>query len=60
MNMQISREKFDAGAINSFNYRDVQQIYLNASQGQLQAIYNFIDAQTSLLKLAGVIIQNYE
>jgi len=60
LNMQISREKFDAGAINSFNYRDVQQIYLNASQGQLQAIYNFIDAQTSLLKLAGVIIQNYE
>lgn len=60
LNMQISKEKFDAGAINSFNYRDVQHIYLNASQGQLQAIYNFIDAQTSLLKLAGVIIQNYE
>ncbi len=60
LNMQISREKFEAGAINSFNYRDVQQIYLNASQGQLQAVYNFIDAQTSLLRLAGVIVQDYE
>ncbi len=60
LNMQISREKFESGAINSFNYRDVQQIYLSAAQGELQAIYNFIDAQTSMLKLAGVIIQNYE
>ncbi len=60
LNLQISREKFESGAINSFNYRDVQQIYLNAAQGELQAIYNFIDAQTSLLRLAGVIIQQYE
>ncbi|WP_340113342.1 TolC family protein [Maribellus mangrovi] len=60
LNLQISREKFESGAINSFNFRDVQQIYLNASQGELRAIYNFIDAQTSLLRLAGVIIQDYE
>ncbi len=60
LNLQISKEKFDSGAINSFNYRDVQQIYLSAAQGKLQAIYNFIDAQTSLLRVAGVIIQDYE
>ncbi|MCY1721283.1 TolC family protein [Prolixibacteraceae bacterium Z1-6] len=60
LNMQISREKFESGAINSFNYRDVQQIYLNAAQGELQAIYYFIDAQTSLLRLAGVIVQQYD
>ena len=60
LNLQISREKFESGAINSFNFRDVQQIYLNAAQGELQAIYYFIDAQTSLLRLAGVIIQDYE
>jgi outer membrane protein len=60
LNLQISREKFESGAINSFNFRDVQQIYLNASQGELRAIYNFIDAQTSLLRLAGVIVQDYE
>ncbi len=60
LNMQISREKFESGAINSFNYRDVQRIYLQAAQGELQAIYSFINAQTSLLRMTGVIVQEYE
>lgn len=60
LNLQISQDKFDVGAINSFNFRDVQRIYLQAAQGELQAIYAFIDAQTSLLRLAGVIVQQYE
>lgn len=60
LNLQISQEKFDSGAINSFNFRDVQTIYLRAAQGELEAIYAFIDAHTSLLRLAGVIIQDYE
>jgi len=60
LNMQISKEKFESGAINSFNFRDVQNIYLNASLTKLQAIYNFIDSQTSLLRLTGTIIQEYE
>ncbi len=60
LNLQISQEKFDAGAINSFNFRDVQNIYLNAAQGELRAIYSFIDAHTSLLRMAGVIVQQYE
>ncbi len=60
LNLQISKEKFESGAINSFNYRDVQNIYLNAAQGELRAIYAFIDAHTSLLRLAGVIVQQYE
>lgn len=60
LNLQISREKFEAGAINSFNYRDVQNIYLNAAQRELQAIYNFIDIHTSLLRMTGTIIQEYE
>lgn len=60
LNLQISQEKFEAGAINSFNFRDVQTIYLNASQHRLEAIYYFIDAQTSMLRLAGVIVQEYE
>lgn len=60
LNLQISQEKFDVGAINSFNFRDVQTIYLNAAQRRLEAIYYFIDAQTSMLRLAGVIVQEYE
>ena len=60
LNLQISREKFEAGAINSFNYRDVQNIYLNAALRELEAIYNFIDTHTALLRMTGVIIQEYE
>lgn len=60
LNLQISREKFEAGAINSFNFRDVQIIYLNAAQQKLEAIYNFIDTHTSLLRLTGTIVQEYE
>lgn len=60
LNLQISREKFEAGAINSFNFRDVQTLYLNASQRRLEAIYYFIDAHTSMLRIAGVIVQEFE
>jgi len=60
LNMQISKEKYESGAINSFNFRDVQLIYLQAALGELQAIYAFIDAHTSLLRITGVIIQEYE
>lgn len=59
LNLQISREKFESGAINSFNFRDVQNIYLNASQRKLEAIYNFIDTHTALLRMTGTIIQEY-
>jgi outer membrane protein TolC len=60
LNLQISQEKFDVGAINSFNFRDVQTFYLNSAQAELEAVYSFIDAHTSLLRIAGVIIQEYE
>lgn len=60
LNLQISTEKFEAGAINSFNFRDVQLIYLNAAQQKLQAVYNFIDTHTFLLRMTGTIIQEYE
>jgi outer membrane protein len=60
LNLQISQEKFDSGAINSFNFRDVQTFYLRASQAELEAIYYFIDAHTSMLRMTGVIVQEYE
>ncbi|MCF6357249.1 MAG: TolC family protein [Draconibacterium sp.] len=60
LNLQISQEKFESGAINSFNFRDVQTFYLRASQAELEAIYYFIDAHTSMLRMTGVIVQQYE
>ena len=60
LNLQISREKFESGAINSFNFRDVQNLYLSAAIQKLEAVYNFIDTHTTLLRMAGAIIQEFE
>lgn len=60
LNLQLSKERFESGAINSFNYRDVQISYITISQRQFEAVYNFIDAQTALLRMTGTIIQEYE
>lgn len=59
LNMEISTDKFRSGAINSFNFRDVQVIYLSAAASKFQAIYNLIDIQTELLRLTGGIISEY-
>ncbi|MCP5103398.1 MAG: TolC family protein [bacterium] len=56
LNMEISTDKFKAGAINSFNYRDVQLLYENAALGKLQATYDLIDTHSELMRLTGGII----
>lgn len=60
LNLQLSKERFESGSINSFNYRDIQISYITIAQRQLEAVYNFIDAQTALLRMTGTIIQEYE
>ncbi|RLD51804.1 MAG: hypothetical protein DRI97_15235 [Bacteroidetes bacterium] len=59
LNMEISTDKFRSGAINSFNFRDVQVIYLRAAAAKFQAVYNLIDIQTELLRLSGGIISEF-
>jgi len=56
LNMQIATEKYRNGTINSFNFRDVQLIFLNASSNKLNAVYDLIDSQVELLRLTGGII----
>jgi len=56
LNLQIATEKYRNGTINSFNYRDVQLIFLNASSNKLNAVYDLIDSQVELLRLSGGII----
>lgn len=56
LNMEISGDRFHAGTINSFNYRDVQLIYLNAATNKLNAVYNLIDTDTALMRITGGII----
>jgi outer membrane protein TolC len=59
LNLEISKEKFRSGAINSFNFRDVQVIYLRAAAAKYQAIYNLIDIQIELLRLSGGIVSEF-
>jgi len=59
LNLQIATEKFRAGTINSFNFRDVQLIFLNASLGKLETIYNLILSETELQRLTGGIVSEY-
>jgi len=56
LNMEIATEKYRNGTINSFNFRDVQLIFLNASSNKLNAIYDLMDSQTELLRLTGGVI----
>ncbi len=60
LNLNLSKDRFESGAINSFNYRDVQVVYLNASISKLQAIYNLVQTNTELLRITGGIISEYE
>jgi SET domain-containing protein len=53
LNLEISNKRFKAGTINSFNFRDIQLIYLNTIFGKLQAMYNLIDTSTEILRLTG-------
>ncbi len=53
MNLQIADEKFKSGAINSFNYRDIQLSYLRSAINQLQSVYNLIYSNTTLTRLTG-------
>jgi outer membrane protein len=55
LNLDIAADKFNSGAINSFNYRDIQLIYLNASIDELNSIYSLIETETEILKLTGGI-----
>lgn len=53
LNLSISEEKYRSGVINSFNFRDVQLIYLNAALRRLQSVYNLIDSKTRLTRITG-------
>lgn len=60
MNLQIADEKFKSGAINSFNYRDIQISYLNTALNRLQAVYNLIYSNTTLTRLTGGFLEEGE
>lgn len=56
LNLQIAEDKYKSGAINSFNYRDIQINYANIAFSRLQSIYNLIDSHTELMRVTGSIV----
>lgn len=57
VNLNIAKEKYEAGVINSFDYRDIQLTFLNAGIATLEASYNLTDVHTELLRLTGGLIE---
>lgn len=60
LNLQISEDKYKSGAINSFNYRDVQVLYVNASVAKYTAMYNLVMSDIDLLQITGGIVTEYK
>lgn len=59
LNYKLSEEKLNVGAINSFNFRDVQQIYTNATNMYNQRVFNVIASHLALLQLTGGVVDTY-
>jgi outer membrane protein len=59
ISLDISKEKYENGTINSFDYRIVQNNYLTATTQELQALYNMIDSKVEIMRLTGGILETY-
>ncbi|MCK5168920.1 MAG: TolC family protein, partial [Bacteroidales bacterium] len=53
LNLELSKQKYENGSINSFNYRDIQQMYSNVALNYQNAMYNLIQSYHTLLRLTG-------
>ena len=59
LNMEMAEEKLKNGAIDSFDFRDIQINYLNAAIKKLNAFFNVIESQVDLTRITGGIIDEY-
>lgn len=59
LNFELSQKRFDNGTINSFNFRDAQQMYLSASINYQNATFNLLYSYNILLRLTGGLIDIY-
>jgi outer membrane protein len=56
-NLIVAKEKYDMGVMNSFNFRDVNLVYLNSGMSAIESLYNLIDSKTELTRLTGGLLQ---
>lgn len=60
LNLDISADKLNNGSINSFNYRDIQILYMNSAIAKFKAIFDIIQSKTELLRITGGIVDEFE
>lgn len=58
-NLDIARDKFENGSIDSFDFRTIQNTFLSSSIQELQATYNLMDSKITILRLTGGLIREY-
>ncbi|MBN2167246.1 MAG: TolC family protein [Marinilabiliaceae bacterium] len=58
LNLTISSDKYKNGTLTSFEYRNVQQAYLDAAFSHINSVYNVLETHVDLLRLTGGLI-NY-
>ena len=56
-NLTIGEERFKGGLITSFDYRNIQLSFVNASQSRLNAIFNLKNTEVELMRLTGDLIK---
>lgn len=56
-NLTIGEERFKGGLINSFDYRNIQLSFVNASQARLNAIFNLKNTEIELMRLTGDLVK---
>lgn len=55
--LTIAEDRFEAGLVNIFDYRQVQLSYINATQSRLNAIFNLKTTETELIRLVGGLVR---
>lgn len=56
LNFRLAEERYNAGLINSIDFRIIQNNYLNAKITVLSNKYNLIDTETEIQRLTGAIV----
>lgn len=56
LNLSLAEARFKAGSINSFNYRDVQNLYQNTYTAYILAQFNLLTSHLQLLRISGGLL----
>ena len=55
--MSMAQERESLGAISSFDYRQIQLSYLNASIASQEYLYQCLESKIELVRLSGQMMQ---